>query len=104
MERPEERRTVITTKAEGGGARLNVKLSGTPRAVEQWLEDKYGVVKYDLGLGYDVPEGLMSMIPRNVPDYVDEGENYVERIMRALYYFKQCALIGPSGTGKSVCQ
>ena len=101
MERPEERRTVITTKAEGGGARLTVKLSMTPRAGEQSLKDKYGVAKYDLGLGYDVPEGLRSMIPRNVPDYVDEGENYVERIMRALYYFKQCALIGPSGTGKT---
>src|SRR5207249_1131476 len=46
-------------------------------------------------------EALRGMIPRNVPDYVDEGENYVERIMRALYYFKQCALIGPSGTGKT---
>ncbi len=43
------------------------------------------------------------MIPSKVPDYVDEGEGYVERIMRALYYFKQTALIGPSGTGKSVC-
>ena len=104
MERPEERRTVVTSKAEGGGARLTVKLSMTPRAGEQSLKDKYGVSKYDLGLGYDVPEALRGMIPRNVPDYVDEGENYVERIMRALYYFKQCALIGPSGTGKSVCQ
>ena len=101
MERPEERRTVVTSKAEGGGARLTVKLSMTPRAGEQSLKDKYGVSKYDLGLGYDVPEALRSMIPRNVPDYVDEGENYVERIMRALYYFKQCALIGPSGTGKT---
>ncbi|MDE1854216.1 MAG: AAA family ATPase [Thaumarchaeota archaeon] len=41
------------------------------------------------------------MIPSNVPDYVDEGENYVEKITRALFYFKQCALIGPSGTGKT---
>jgi nitric oxide reductase NorQ protein len=41
------------------------------------------------------------MIPSKVPDYVDEGEGYVERIMRALYYFKQTALIGPSGTGKT---
>ena len=35
------------------------------------------------------------MIPSKVPDYVDEGEGYVERIMRALYYFRQTALIGP---------
>ena len=104
MERPEERRTVVTTKAEGAGARLTVKLSMTPRAGEQSLKDRYGVTKYDLGLGYDVPESLKGLIPRNVPEYVDEGENYVERMMRALFYFKQCALIGPSGTGKSVCQ
>jgi len=25
----------------------------------------------------------------------------VERIVRAMFYFKQCALIGPSGTGKT---
>ena len=35
-----------------------------------------------------------------MPDYVDEGEGYVERIMRALYYFRQTALIGPIGNGK----
>src|SRR5207245_9472028 len=104
MERPEERRTVVTSKAEGGGARLTVKLSMTPRAGEQSLKDKYGVSKYDLGLGYDVPEALRGMIPGNVPDYVDDGENYDKRIMRALYYFKQCALIGPNATGKSVAE
>jgi nitric oxide reductase NorQ protein len=93
--------TTITSTAEGKGARLSVKLSVTPRAGEQSLKEKYGVGKYDLGTGYPVPEALKSMVPAKVPDYVDEGENYVERIMRALYYFKQCALIGPSGTGKT---
>ena len=89
-------RTTITSSSEGTGARLSVKLSVTPRTGEQSLKGKY-----DLGLGYPVPEGLKSMIPGNVPEYVDEGEDYVERIMRALFYFKQCALIGPSGTGKT---
>src|SRR5207245_11688590 len=101
MERPEERRTVVTSKAEGGGARLTVKLSMTPRAGEQSLKDKYGVSKYDLGLGYDVPEALRGMIPRNVPDYVDEGEDSVERITRGGYYFTLCDLIGQSGPGTS---
>ena len=96
-------KTTITTSAEGKGARLSVKLSVTPRTGEQSLKEKYGVGKYDLGVGYPVPEALKSMIPSKVPDYVDEGEGYVERIMRALYYFRQTALIGPSGTGKSVC-
>lgn len=101
MTHSEEGRAVVTTKAEGAGARLTVKLSMTARAGVQSLKEKYSVTKYDLGLGYEVPEVLKTMVPRNVPDYVDEGENYVERIMRALYYFKQCALIGPSGTGKT---
>jgi nitric oxide reductase NorQ protein len=93
--------TTITTSTEGKGARLTVKLSVTPRTGEQSLKEKYGVSKYDLGVGYAIPEAMKSMIPTDVPEYVDEGENYVERIMRALYYFKQCALIGPSGTGKT---
>ena len=97
-------KTTITTSSEGKGARLSVKLSVTPRTGEQSLKDRYGVSKYDLGVGYAIPEALKSMIPSKVPDYVDEGEGYVERIMRALYYFRQTALIGPSGTGKSVCQ
>ncbi len=41
------------------------------------------------------------MFPKGTPEYVDSGQRYVERIIRALYYFKQCALIGPSGTGKT---
>ena len=105
MSHPDDNtKTTITSSAEGKGARLSVKLSVTPRTGQQPLKDRYHVSKYDLGVGYAVPEALKGMIPTNVPDYVDEGEGYVERIMRALYYFKQTALIGPSGTGKSVCR
>jgi len=103
MDHSDEGRTIVTTKAEGKGARLTVKLSMTSRTGEQSLKEKYGVTKYDLGLGYNIPVAMASLVPKNVSDFVDEGENYVERLMRSLYYFKQCALIGPSGTGKSVC-
>ncbi|MEM3596564.1 MAG: AAA family ATPase [Candidatus Bathyarchaeia archaeon] len=65
------------------------------------LRKKYRIDKYDLHPGYAFPETVQSLIPRNTPEYVDRGFNYVERIVRALYYFKQCALIGPSGTGKT---
>ncbi|RJS75204.1 AAA family ATPase [Candidatus Bathyarchaeota archaeon] len=42
------------------------------------------------------------MIPSNVPEYITPpGKNYIKQIVRALFYFKQCALIGPSGTGKT---
>lgn len=62
---------------------------------------KYDISKYDLHPGYIFPEFLQSLIPTGTPEYVDSGQRYVERIIRALYYFKQCALIGPSGTGKT---
>lgn len=62
---------------------------------------KYSVGKYDLHPGYMFPEFLQNLIPSGTPEYVDSGQKYVERIVRALYYFKQCSLIGPSGTGKT---
>jgi nitric oxide reductase NorQ protein len=65
------------------------------------LYSKYDISKYDLRPGYFFSDTLESLIPKNTPQYVDRGEKYVERIVRALYYFKQCALIGPSGTGKT---
>jgi len=65
------------------------------------LYTKYGLTKYNLHPNYLFPESLTSLIPKNTPDFVDRGEKYVEHIIRALYYFKQCSLIGPSGTGKT---
>jgi len=62
---------------------------------------KYDISKYDLHPGYIYPEKLESLVPTGTPEYVDSGQKYVERMIRALYYFKQCALIGPSGTGKT---
>ncbi len=94
----------LVAKAEGGGARLTVKLSVAPKTGVQSLKERYNTVKYDLGQGYTFPDSLKSIVPTNVPEYVDEGENYVEKVTRALFYFKQAALIGPSGTGKSVCE
>jgi nitric oxide reductase NorQ protein len=44
---------------------------------------------------------IMELVPKDTPPYLDNGEKYVERIARALSFFKQCALIGPSGTGKT---
>jgi nitric oxide reductase NorQ protein len=61
---------------------------------------KYEIQKYDLHPNYSFAY-LDDLIPKNTPEYIDSGERYVERIVRALYYFKQCSLIGPSGTGKT---
>jgi nitric oxide reductase NorQ protein len=95
------RKSTITTSTEGKGARLSVKLSVASKPAEQPLKDKYGVARYDLTGGYSLPETLAALVPSGIPDYEDEGQAYLERLMRAMYYFKQAALVGPSGTGKT---
>ena len=91
-----------STKSEGGNARVTVKISLKPKFGKEELKSKYKVDRYTLSEGYAMSPTLQALVPKGTPDYVEHGENYVERIMRALYHFKQCALIGPSGTGKSV--
>ena len=59
------------------------------------LVEKYDVENYDLIQGQTFDGKLAALIPRGTPEYLDHGEKYVERITRALYHFKQCALIGP---------
>lgn len=89
--------TKISTKINETRLLLSIR---KPEQKSQ-LYEKYGISKYDLHPGYTFPESLQSLIPKNTPDFVDRGEKYVERIIRALFYFKQCSLIGPSGTGKT---
>jgi MoxR-like ATPase len=86
--------------ADGANVRLRVKLDVTQKIGEERLKERYGVTHYDLSSGYTLPESLKSLVPKDVPEFVDP-ERYVERVMRALYHFKQCALVGPSGTGKT---
>lgn len=71
------------------------------KTYESPLKKLYDVDRYELVPGYTFPDSLVELIPKSTPRYVDKGEHYVEKIMRALYHFKQCALIGPSGTGKT---
>jgi len=86
-------------KSEIDGNKLQISL--LKRAQRSPLVDQYNVAKYDLRQGYEFPENLQNMIPSGTPEYIDHGERYVERISRALHHFKQCALIGPTGTGKT---
>ena len=65
------------------------------------LSKLYDFKKYIDSSTMVFPEDMMDMIPKDTPPYLDNGEHYVERIGRALKFFKQCALIGPSGTGKT---
>ncbi len=89
------------TRIEVNNAKLLLSIRKPEQHQISPLYDKYGAGKYNLHPDFMFHESLSSLIPRNTPDYVDRGEKYVERIIRSLYYFKQCALIGPSGTGKT---
>lgn len=97
---------IETSKVEEVTALRRQKLKVTVSMIKERqmpkspLYDKYAIQKYDLHPNYSFAR-LDGMIPKNTPEYIDSGQHYVERIVRALYYFKQCALIGPSGTGKT---
>ena len=65
------------------------------------LSKMYDLKKYMDSADMNFPEDMNDMVPKDTPPYLDNGEHYVERIGRALKFFKQCALIGPSGTGKT---
>lgn len=81
-------------------SKISIQLSRL-KSYDSPLRKKYDVEKYELASGYVFPDTISELIPKHTPEYVDEGQHYVERIMRSLFYFKQCALIGPSGTGKT---
>lgn len=65
------------------------------------LETLYDISKYLDKNQYSFSEEMQELIPKDTPPYLDNGKHYVERIARALGFFKQCSLIGPSGTGKT---
>lgn len=87
-------------RAEGANVKLRLRLDIMQKTGEQRLKTKYDVTQYDLSSGYVLPESLKNLVPKDVPEFVDT-ERYVQKVIRALYHFKQCALIGPSGTGKT---
>lgn len=65
------------------------------------LFENYDIKKYLDPTKFSFPQKMNHLIPKNTPIYLDNGEHHVERIARALSFFKQCALIGYSGTGKT---
>src|SRR5574341_479656 len=71
------------------------------RRYKSELYSKYSLPEYDLCPNYGFPEELHGSIPKGIPFFVNGSERYLERLIRALYVFKQCTLIGPSGTGKT---
>jgi len=79
---------------------LNLKISKLKRNTHA-LSKNYDIKKYLDPTKFSFAEQYQELIPKDTPPYLDNGEKYVERIARALAFFKQCSLIGPSGTGKT---
>jgi nitric oxide reductase NorQ protein len=96
----EESRVQEVTSLRRDRFRVTVSLNKERPMSKSPLYDKYDIKRYDLHPNYSF-QHLDDMIPKNTPEFIDSGQHYVERIVRALYYFKQCSLIGPSGTGKT---
>jgi MoxR-like ATPase len=99
--RPDNQKEHKIHTAEAAGIRLNITLSKTKVRENSELLQKMHLENYDLLQGQSFDDKIKALTPHGTPEYIDRGEKYVERIMRSLYHFKQCALIGPSGTGKT---
>lgn len=99
----QENRQITSTnrsKINSDNVNLSVSISKIKKNTHE-LEKMYDFKKYMDSSDMNFPEDMDEMIPKDTPPYLDNGEHYVERIGRALKFFKQCALIGPSGTGKT---
>ena len=79
---------------------LNVQISKLKRSTHI-LSKNYDIKRYLDANKFTFAPEISELIPKDTPQYLDNGEKYVERISRALSFFRQCALIGPSGTGKT---
>jgi nitric oxide reductase NorQ protein len=89
-----------TSRIESDSFSLKINFSKNKKVDSSKL-NQYDIKKYINPENFNFSPELLDLIPTDTPPYYDKGQNYVERIVRALGYFKQCACIGPSGTGKT---
>src|SRR5579864_5173447 len=98
---PDQRmKEVVNSKINDENFTLNIHVSTLKKSTHA-LSKNYDIKKYLDPEKFSFSPEISELIPRDTPPYLDNGEKYVERIARALAFFKQCALIGPSGTGKT---
>ncbi len=91
---------ISTSKVNNDKFTLNLKISKLKRHVHA-LSKNYEIKKYLDPTKFTFSQEISELVPKDTPPYLDNGEKYVERIARALSFFRQCSLIGPSGTGKT---
>lgn len=96
----QKNRDTSTTKVSSENFTLNLKISKLKRQSHE-LFDNYDIGKYFDPTKFSWSSEIAQLVPKGTPPYLDNGEKYVERIARGLAFFKQCALVGPSGTGKT---
>ncbi len=89
-----------TSKSVNEKFNVSVTMSKLKRTTNA-LSKNYNVKKYLDATKFTFAPEITELVPKDTPPYLDNGERYVERIARSLAFFKQCALIGPSGTGKT---
>ena len=89
-----------TSKATNEKFNVSVTISKLKRNTHA-LSKNYDIKKYLDPTKFTFTPEIYELVPKDTPPYLDNGDKYVERISRALAFFKQCALIGPSGTGKT---
>src|SRR5881628_2845510 len=73
-------RVTTRLKAFNQDSKISVQISRL-RTYESPLKAKYDVAKYNLATNYIFGDKISDLIPKNTPEYVDEGQNYIERIM-----------------------
>ena len=100
LEPGHQMKEVSTSKVSNENFSLNIHVSKFKKSNSE-LSKNYDIKKYLDPYKFSFSSDISELIPRNTPPYLDNGERYVERIARSLAFFKQCALIGPSGTGKT---
>lgn len=93
-------RETSTSKVVNEKFNLDIKISKLKRNTHA-LSKNYNLKNYLDQAKFTFPPEISELIPKDTPPYLDNGERYVDRIARALSFFRQCALIGPSGTGKT---
>src|SRR5574340_968910 len=98
---PDQRmKEIVNSKVNDENFTLNIHISTLKKSTHA-LSKNYDIKKYLTPEKFSFSPEISELIPKDTPPYLDNGEKYVERIARALAFFKQCALIGPSGTGKT---
>lgn len=89
----------IISKLESQNQTVTVKFSRL-NTNKPFLKN-YNIKKFLDTTKFSFPYKIEKQIPKNTPPYVDNKECYFDSAARALALFKQCAFVGPSGTGKT---